>query len=48
MAKKICKPSSTNPMPAKKPIILKSLTVEEARAVLMRYSPDRGDIQEAP
>ncbi len=47
MAKKTRKPKSDEPKPGKKPIILKPLTVEEAKEVLKRYSPDRGEKQKS-
>ncbi len=47
MTKKTRKPKSDDPKPRKKPVILKSLTVEETKELLKRYSPDRGEEQES-
>ena len=47
MTKKTRKPKSDDPKPGKKTVILKPLTVEEAKEVLKRYSPDRGEKQKS-
>ncbi len=47
MTKKTRKPTSDDPKPGTKPVILKPLTVEEAKEVLKRYSPDRGEKQKS-
>ncbi len=47
MAKRVRKPKTEFPKPAKRPVIVKPLTAEEEKEVLMRYSPDRDEKQQS-